>query len=397
MPNPAWRKVFQQLRKSALLSDGAGFSDAQLLDCFLSDGDENAFAALVRRHGPMVFGVCRRLLPSWQDAEDAFQATFLVLARKAAAIQPRSQVGNWLYGVAYRTALEARTMLAKRRGKERPLQDVAQPESPDESWRELQPIFDSELNRLPDKYRIVIVCCDLQGKTRREAACQLGWPEGTVAARLARGRNLLRARLLRRGLTLGVGSLISLLDHKGASACVSKALEVCTIKAATVCAAGTSITAGLVSAPVAILTQGVLKSMFYTKLKFAAGLLIALGVLGFGTGVGMYAGGAQPTDAAPSIATERPQVDLAEGVKPHLQIPEVDQTKTVQELEKQRTANVEEDRRESKKKVEKKKRHHEDDEDDDDDDDREAKKIGKKKREHEDEDAPLLLAGMPLT
>lgn len=386
MPNSAWRKVFHQLRRSALHSDGAGLSDAQLLDCFLADRDEDAFAALMRRHGPMVFGVCRRLLPSWQDAEDAFQATFLVLARKATTIQPRRQVGNWLYGVAYRTALEAQTILAKRRAKERPLQDVAQPEPADESWREVQPILDRELNGLPEKYRKVIICCDLQGKTRREAAYQLGWPEGTVAARLARGRGLLRARLVRRGLTLSVGSLASLFSCNRASACVPKALEVCTLKAATVCAAGKSMATGLVSAHVAILTQGVLKNMYLTKLKLAAGFLVVLGVIGFGTGVGIYANSSQTIDAASHVALVYPRPNSDQGLKFPSETKETDPVNALYEIEDRKRSRDEDDVRESKKKVEKKKRRHEEDEDDEDDGRESKKKAGVKKRKHEDED-----------
>jgi RNA polymerase sigma factor (sigma-70 family) len=389
MPNRALRKVFQQLRRSALLADGAGLNDAHLLDCFLNDGDEAAFAALMRRHGPMVFGVCRRLLPSWHDAEDAFQATFLVLARKASTIQPRDKVGNWLYGVAYRTALEARTLLAKRRAKERPLRDVAQADAEDDSWRELQPLLDRELQRLPDKYRRAIVCCDLQGKTRKEAAHQLGWPEGTVATRLARGRDLLRARLTRQGLTLSVATLASLMGHNGASAYVSKALEGSTVKAATVCAASTSLATGLVSAQVASLTQGVLNGMFVTKLKFAAGMLLVFGVIGFGTGVRMYAGGAQQVEGAPQVSMERHPTNLAGGAVPSPQAKEADRVKAVEEIEDRKTSKNDEDAREGKKKIEKKKRRQEEDEDDEDEDDDGhdgKKKASVKKRGHEDED-----------
>lgn len=391
MPNPAFRKVFRQLRRAALLSDGAGLNDAQLLECFLTDGDDAAFAALVRRHGPMVFGVCRRLLPTWQDAEDAFQATFLVLARKAGTIQPRGKVGNWLYGVAYRTALEAKSVLAKRRAKEKPLIEVAQPETEDESWQELQPLLDRELNRLPDKYRMAIICCDLQGKTRKEAARQLGWPEGTVATRLSRGRDLLRARLIRCGLTFSVGTLASLLNIRGASACVPHALEVCTVKAALVSAATTSIATGLVSAQVATLVQGVLKGMLFTKLKFAAGLLAVLGVIGFGTGVHMYARGTSTAATSPQVAAERSSSPLAQGGNAHPQAKETDRIKAVKEMEDRKKSKREEDDRKGKK-IEKKKRGHED-EDEDDDEDRDEKKMRKKKpgvkkgeREDDDED-----------
>ena len=153
--------------------------------------DEAAFEALVRRHGPMVLGVCRRVLRNHHDAEDAFQATFLVLVRKAASIVPREMVANWLYGVAYRTALKARSMIARQRVRERQVTEMPEPEAaePDDCWRDLQPLLDQELSRLPDKYRVPIVLCDLEGKTGKEAARQLGWPEGTVASRLARGRD----------------------------------------------------------------------------------------------------------------------------------------------------------------------------------------------------------------
>src|SRR5262249_27234943 len=154
----------------------------QLLEGYVRGREEAAFAALVRRHGPMVWGVCRRVLHSHQDAEDAFQATFLVLVRKAASVVPREMVANWLYGVARQTALKARATTARRRAREK--QVTAMPEPPLEQqalWDDLQPLLDQELGRLPDKYRAVIVLCDLEGKTRKEAARHFRLPEGTVA------------------------------------------------------------------------------------------------------------------------------------------------------------------------------------------------------------------------
>src|SRR5262249_15212782 len=154
-----------------------------------------AFEALIERHGPMVFGVCRRLLADPHAAEDAFQATFLVLVRKAASISPPEMVGNWLYGVACRTAHNARVTLAKLRAKAREMRYIPQAEEQgDAGWRDLQPLLDTELERLPDKYRASIVLCDLEGKSRTEAARQLGLPEGTLSSRLARGRELLGQR-----------------------------------------------------------------------------------------------------------------------------------------------------------------------------------------------------------
>src|SRR5262249_34368415 len=154
---------------------GAGLTDGELLEAHLRRRDEAALAALVRRHGSMVWGVCRRVLHNHHDAEDAFQATFLVLVRKAASIVPRDMVGNWLYGVAHQTALKARTTTAKRRRRERTLTGMPEPAMAEQPvWRDLQPLLDEELSRLPDKYRAVIVLCDLEGKTRKEAARQLG-------------------------------------------------------------------------------------------------------------------------------------------------------------------------------------------------------------------------------
>src|SRR5262249_6980489 len=152
--------------------------------CFIERHDEAALAALVKRHGPMVWGVCRRLL-NHHDAEDAFQATFLVLVRKAASVVPRGMVGNWLYGVAHQTALQARRTAARRKAKEVQVTEMPDTQAaPPDQWLDVQPLLDQELSRLPNYYRAVIVLCDLEGRTRREVARQLGVPEGTVAGRL---------------------------------------------------------------------------------------------------------------------------------------------------------------------------------------------------------------------
>ena len=157
----------QRLR--GVLRDGAGLTDGQLLGDYLSRRDEAAIAALVRRHGPMVWGVCRRVLHNHHDAEDAFQTTFLVLVRKAASIASRELLANWLYGVAHQTALKARATAAKRKGRERQVTEMPEPAvTQQDPWHDLQPLLDEELSRLPDKYRSVIVLCDLEGKTRKE-------------------------------------------------------------------------------------------------------------------------------------------------------------------------------------------------------------------------------------
>src|SRR5262249_18368629 len=154
---------------------------SHLLECFHARRDEAAFEELVRRHGPMVLGVCRRVLGNHHDAEDAFQATFLVLARKGASLRTRQLVGNWLHGVAYRTALRAKAMIAGRQRHEQRAREFARPEPPaDDGWQELLPVLDWELDQLPERYRVALVLCDLEGVTRREAARQLGVPEGTL-------------------------------------------------------------------------------------------------------------------------------------------------------------------------------------------------------------------------
>src|SRR5258705_8140377 len=158
------------LRRMVLLRDGAGLTDGQLLDDYISRRDEAALAALVRRHGPMVWGVCRRVLSSYHDAEDAFQATFLVLVRRAASIAAPELLANWLYGVAHQTAMKARATVGKRAVRERQATGMPEPAEVEQNlWNDLQPVLDQELIRLPDIYRVVIFLSDLEGKTRKEA------------------------------------------------------------------------------------------------------------------------------------------------------------------------------------------------------------------------------------
>src|SRR5215831_2854286 len=160
MPTSSMTPLLRHLRQAAFRADTGDLSDGQLLERFLSRREEAAFEVLVRRHGPMVLGVCHRVLHNSHDAEDAFQATFLVLVRKAASIVPREMVGNWLYGVAYRTALEASRAMAKRRAKEKQVSECPRRETANDVWAELRPVLDQELDRLPDKYRVVLVLCD---------------------------------------------------------------------------------------------------------------------------------------------------------------------------------------------------------------------------------------------
>ena len=193
-----------------LFNEGAvgRLSDGQLLDRFLERRDASAFEAIVERYGPLVWGVCRRILRDQHDAEDAFQVTFLVLARKAASVMPREKLGNWLYGVAFQTAMKARATRAKRRVRERPACEMTEPEAvPDEHADELLSRLDREVARLPEKYRTPVILCELEGKTHQQAAEQLGWPVGTVSGRLSRARALLASRLSRPGTPLSAGTL----------------------------------------------------------------------------------------------------------------------------------------------------------------------------------------------
>jgi RNA polymerase sigma factor (sigma-70 family) len=245
----------------------AAQSDVQLLERFVVHHDETAFAALLKRHGPMVLGVCRRILHDAHEAEDAFQVTFLVLACKAKTLGQRELLGNWLHGVAYRTALKARSRLTRWRCFTGTLSDVPALEPlSDLAWDELQLVLDEEIQRLPAKYRTPAVMCCLEGHSFADAARQLGWPVGTIAGRLARARELLRPRLTRRGFTLSAGLLGTILSAHATSAAVPAALSDSTVTAALACAAG-RVSASVVSAKVAALTEGVIKAMFLQKLK----------------------------------------------------------------------------------------------------------------------------------
>jgi len=280
-------KVVGHLRKIAFLQECAGLNDAQLLETFLVHREEAAFEALVRRHGPMVLGVCRRVLHDRHDAEDAFQATFLVLIRKAAGIGKRELLANWLYGVAHRTALKAHKATARRRARERQVADMAPKQvTQDEAMQEMLPLLDQELSRLPDKYRVPIILCDLEGKTKRVAAQQLNLPERTLSTRLARARVMLAKRLARHGTTLSGSAVALALSQNMTSASVPPMLVSATVKIGALVVAGKTGAAGAISAKVAALTEGVVKGMLLTKLKtMIAVVLIVVGVGAFGGGL----------------------------------------------------------------------------------------------------------------
>jgi RNA polymerase sigma factor (sigma-70 family) len=274
-------------------------TDAELLARFRADRDEAAFALLVQRHGPMVLGVCHRVLGSRADAEDAFQATFVLLAVRAGAIRKAGSLGSWLHGVAARVALGARRSEARRRARERRSLDMAE-DRDRPTWAELSAILDEELGRLPDKYRAPVVLCYLEGKTNEQAAQELGCPKSSLAWRLGRARELLRERLTRRGVTLpAAGLAAALLDRAGAQS-LPAALVLSAVRAA----AG----AGNVPPRVAVLAAGAagLARPKATALVLALVAVAGIGGLTVAAGGGQGAGGPdQKRPPSPPAADER--------------------------------------------------------------------------------------------
>jgi RND family efflux transporter MFP subunit len=273
------RKVIRYIHAVTDPSSSGGPTDRELLDRYVDQRDEAAFELLLWRHGAMVLNVCRRVLDDEHNAEDAFQATFLAFVRKARSIVRREAVAGWLYRVAYRVALDAQSKDQKTAQREtHGVEQLATAAAPEPGWHELRPLLDDEINRLPARLRIPLVLCYLEGKTNEEAARQLGCPPGTIFSRLARGRELLRHRLIRRGVMLSVGGLIALLSKNAASATVSALLVGPTCKTALAFATAQSA-AGTASARVIALAEGVLKAMYLTKLKTVAALVLVMGVL----------------------------------------------------------------------------------------------------------------------
>lgn len=252
---------------------GGDEADGRLVRRFAAAHDEAAFAAILRRHGPMVLGVCRRRLRDPHEAEDAFQAVFLVFLRKAASLRRPDRLANWLHGVARRVAARAGAGDARRRAREKPLGNAPVPDAtaPAEGG-ELRRLLDDAVGRLPDKYRAPVVLCYLEGKTYAEAAQALGWAEGTVSGRLSRARDLLRRRLAGSGAALSVG----LLTPPPAEVVRNEL-----VKSLTGAAAGRGATA--VASPKAVaLAEGVVKEMFWTKLRIALATALMLAVAGAG-------------------------------------------------------------------------------------------------------------------
>lgn len=282
--------VLHHLRKLVAVEESRNQQDDELLQRFIVKKDEAAFCTLLERHGPMVMGVCRRVLHNEQDAEDALQATFLVFVRKASSIRRSTSVRSWLYGVAYRIARKAQLQFARQRAcEQRAAVEQARPLSATEpTWKELQSVLDEELAALPEKYRVPILLCCLEGKSRDEAARELGWKEGTVKIRLERGRELLRHRLTQRGLTLSAVLFGTLLAKDAVAAVLPVRLVAGMVEVCMKYSVGESL-AGLVTSSTIALADGMLKTLAVAKLKVAATILLLVGMIGVGVGTFGYA------------------------------------------------------------------------------------------------------------
>jgi RNA polymerase sigma factor (sigma-70 family) len=296
--------LIEHIRRSVFVGEDGMRTDAQLLGAFLERREEAALAALVRRHGPMVWNVCRRLLGSHHDAEDAFQATFLVLVRKANVITPREMLANWLYGVAYQTARKARAVTRKRHGRERQMKEMPEVETAERNtWHDLRGVLDEELSGLPAKYRAAIVLCDVQGKTRKEAGCELGWPEGSVSSRLARARTMLAKRLTSRGFAVGSAALTTVLAPNVCAARVPAVVLSNTTRAAALLASG-QVVLSRISPTVLALADSVVKGMLVTRIGLSVALMVMATV---GIGIALSARLAQAQRPAAAPAEERAQ------------------------------------------------------------------------------------------
>jgi RNA polymerase sigma factor (sigma-70 family) len=276
--------VLRYLRRVAQAGPEAA-GDAGLLARFVIRNDEAAFERLVSLHGPMVLGLCRRLLRQEQDAEDAFQATFLILARKAGAIGKHEALAGWLYKVAYRVACRAlpRTLVLTNVPPVILDRPAREPDA-DVIWRDLRGVLDREIAALSESYRLPIVLCYFQGKSNEEAARLLGCPQGTLAARLSRARDQLRRRLTRRGWTLSGALFTTVLSEKAASAAVPRALIGVTVESALAFVSNASVGAAA-SEKVVTLAEGALRAMWLNKLKMTAGVILAVVLAGAGVGL----------------------------------------------------------------------------------------------------------------
>jgi RNA polymerase sigma factor (sigma-70 family) len=302
------------LRKSSAAGEVAPATDSALIQRFVQEREERAFAELIERHGPLVWSVCRRILPQSHDAEDAFQATFLILLQKAHSIVRRGSIKSWLYGVAYRVALRAKGGLRRQPACLVSLADIPAPDAePEVMWRDLRCVLDAEIQQLTKKDRLALILCDLEGKTHQEAARYLGCPRSTIATRLRRARGKLRRRLARRGMVLSVGGMAEMALSNARGDCLPPGLMEATVRL------GTNLA---FPASAAVLAQKVIQAMMWTKLKTALGIgltfmaLAGLSIFAFSNS-GPHATSQQPLTLVASAAApvRSPEDALARQVR----------------------------------------------------------------------------------
>ena len=260
------------------VKEGRDLPDRVLLEWFQETNDEAPFTILLQRHGPMVLAACRRVLGNAHAAEDAFQATFTVLVRRAKSLRWRGPLGGWLYTVAQRIAVKAKNQAALRQDTERRWAQMAPTESVDEAtWQELRSVLDEEIGRLPEKYRTPLVLCYLQGRTHEQAAKELGCPKRSLTNRVCRARELLHESLVKRGITLTAAALGTVLMEKTAQAQLGALLSLHTVKAAVSIAAGKTVAQGLLSAKAIALAEEAMATMLWAKTKVVL-LVLTLGL-----------------------------------------------------------------------------------------------------------------------
>jgi RNA polymerase sigma factor (sigma-70 family) len=296
-PHSLTRFVRQLGRATAV----AGSSDEELLGHFVRRADDAAFTAIVRRHGPMVLGICRRVLHHEQDAEDAFQATFLILARKSGSLRRAASLGPWLHGVALRTAAKARVGVERRRAAVYVGKEIAAAPAGDEVLgRDLRFVIDDAIDRLPEKYRVPFVLCHLEGMSGAEVARRLGCPPGTVASRLSRARERLRCHLAKRGLTVPVALFATALTAGTASAALPASLVQMTAEAATM---------GIVSPQVAALVEAMSRALFLARWKGVTAVLLALTLLAGGLATASVPAAQEGPPTEPGLTLRVPHED----------------------------------------------------------------------------------------
>ena len=294
----------RRLTRGMVAETLADQSDRELVERFFAGQDAAVFEAIVRRHGPMVYRVCWRVLQHHQDAEDAFQATFLVLAQGLRSVRKHASLASWLHGVAHRVALKAKSAAARRRRHEQQAPVSETIPSDEVSWVEVRAVLDAALAGLPEKWRLPLVLCYLEGQTQDEAAAQLGWSKRTLRRRLDEGRADLGRRLARRGVVWPAALAAVLVSDSLASAALSHGLLDSTIKAASLFAAGQTA-AGLISAKAAALSEGVFNTMLHSKIKVAFAVLLLVifltsaGVLGRHRAAAQQPGTGQVNPAEP--------------------------------------------------------------------------------------------------